>query len=148
MGPCRLDSPICSVALSGQAPQPRSGAPKARGLRANARTRATIPARRCPPFPDNVRGVEYQFIHIIEALIVGETNPVKLANLASRRVKASPEELREALRGRVTKHHRFLLRLHLNQIDTLDAAMPSLSRPPVRPFIVAPKLVATPAAIG
>ena len=52
-----------------------------------------------------------------------ETNPAKLANLASRRVKASPEELREALRGRVTKHHRFLLRLHLNQIDTLDAAM-------------------------
>jgi hypothetical protein len=36
MGPCRLDSPICSVALSGQAPQLRSGAPKARGLRANA----------------------------------------------------------------------------------------------------------------
>jgi transposase len=60
---------------------------------------------------------------IIEALIAGETNPVKLANLASRRVKASPEELCEALRGRVTKHHRFLLRLHLNQIDTLDAAM-------------------------
>jgi len=30
---------------------------------------------------------------------------------------------REALRGRVTKHHRFLLRLHLNQIDALDAAM-------------------------
>jgi transposase len=23
----------------------------------------------------------------------------------------------------VTKHHRFLLRLHLNQIDALDAAM-------------------------
>src|SRR5712675_1324603 len=59
---------------------------------------------------------------MIEALIVGETNPVKLAGLADRRVKASPEEFREALRGRVTKHHRFLLRLHLNQIDALDAA--------------------------
>ena len=34
MGSCRLDSPICSVALSGQAPQPRAGAPKARSLRA------------------------------------------------------------------------------------------------------------------
>jgi hypothetical protein len=31
-------SPICSVALSGQAPKPRSGAPEARGLTANART--------------------------------------------------------------------------------------------------------------
>ena len=60
---------------------------------------------------------------MIEALIAGETNPVKLASLASRRVKASPEELREALRGHVTKHHRFLLRLHLNQIDVLDATM-------------------------
>jgi transposase len=60
---------------------------------------------------------------MIEALIAGETNPAKLASLADRRVKASPEKLREALRGRVTKHHRFLLRLHLNQIDALDAAM-------------------------
>jgi transposase len=60
---------------------------------------------------------------MIEALIGGETNPVKLASLADRRIKASPQELREALRGRVTNHHRFLLRLHLNQIDTLDAAM-------------------------
>jgi transposase len=57
---------------------------------------------------------------MIEALIAGETNPAKLASLVSRRVKASPEELREALRGHVTKHHRFLLRLHLNQIDALD----------------------------
>ena len=60
---------------------------------------------------------------MLEALIAGETNPTKLASLADRRVKASPEEFREALRGRVTKHHRFLLRLHLNQIDALDAAM-------------------------
>jgi transposase len=59
---------------------------------------------------------------MIEALIAGETNPIKLASLADRRVKASQEELRESLRGRVTNHHRFLLRLHLNQIDALDAA--------------------------
>jgi transposase len=60
---------------------------------------------------------------MIEALIAGESNPVKLASLADRRVKASQEELRESLRGRVTKHHRFLLRLHVDQIDTLDAAI-------------------------
>src|SRR3954466_8596671 len=51
---------------------------------------------------------------MIEALIAGEHNPATLASLADRRVKASPEEFREALRGRATKHHRFLLRLHLN----------------------------------
>ena len=59
-------------------------------------------------------------------MIAGETNPAKLASLAHRRAKASPEEFREALRGRVTKHHRFLLRLHLNQIDALDAAMATI----------------------
>jgi transposase len=42
---------------------------------------------------------------MLEALIAGETSPAKLASLADRRVKASPEEFREALRGRVTKHH-------------------------------------------
>ena len=60
---------------------------------------------------------------MIEALIAGETDPVKLAGLANRRIKASPAELIEALRGRVTKHHRFLLKLHLRQIDTFDAAI-------------------------
>jgi transposase len=63
---------------------------------------------------------------IIEALIAGETNPAKLASLADRRVKASQEELREALRGRVRKQHRFLLRLHLNQIDSLATAIATI----------------------
>ena len=63
---------------------------------------------------------------MIEALIAGETNPTKLASLADRRVKASQQEFREALRGRVTKQHRFLLRLHLNQIDSLVAAIATI----------------------
>jgi transposase len=60
---------------------------------------------------------------MIEALIAGESDPGALAALAHRRIKASPEDLREALRGRVTKNHRFLLQLHLRQIDALDAAV-------------------------
>jgi transposase len=43
-------------------------------------------------------------------------------------VKASQETLREALRGRVTKNHRFLLRLHLDQIDALDVAIAKIDR--------------------
>ena len=58
---------------------------------------------------------------MIEAMIAGETNPATLAALADPRIKASPEQLREALRGRVTDHHRFMLRLHLDQIDAADA---------------------------
>jgi len=60
---------------------------------------------------------------MIEALIAGESDPTKLARLADPRVKASRETLRQALRGRVTRQHRFLLRLHLDQIDALDAAI-------------------------
>src|SRR5215475_13101805 len=48
---------------------------------------------------------------IIEAMIGGETNPTKLARFAHRSVKASPAQLAAALRGRVTKQHRFLLHL-------------------------------------
>jgi transposase len=65
---------------------------------------------------------------MIEALIAGESNPAKLARLANYRLKASQENLREALRGRVTKQHRFLLRLHLNQIDALDASIATIDQ--------------------
>ena len=57
---------------------------------------------------------------MIEAMIADETNPAKLAALADPWIKASPEQLREALRGRVTDHHRFMLRLHLDQIDAAN----------------------------
>jgi len=65
---------------------------------------------------------------MIEALIVGEKDPAKLARLADPRVKASQESLREALRGRVTKSHRFLLSLHLGQVDVIDAAIAEIDR--------------------
>ncbi len=83
---------------------------------------------------------------MIAALIAGETNPEKLASLADRRVKASPKELREALRGRVTDHHRFLLRLHLGQIDALAAAMATLDAEVaanLEPFRTAVELIVT-----
>ena len=65
---------------------------------------------------------------MIEALIAGESDPAKLARLANYRLKTSQEKLREALRGRVTKHHRFLLRLHINQIDAVDVAIATIDQ--------------------
>jgi len=65
---------------------------------------------------------------MIEALIAGQSDPEELAQLAHRRIKASPEELREALRGRLTRHHRFLLSLHLQQIDAIDAAIGAIDQ--------------------
>lgn len=63
---------------------------------------------------------------ILEALIAGETNPEKLVELCSGRMKASRKELVESLRGRVTDHHRFLLRLHLGQVDQLQQGVRDL----------------------
>jgi transposase len=61
---------------------------------------------------------------IIEAVIAGEQEPTKLARLAGgNRLKASPAELAAALRGRVTEPHRFLLKLHVGQIDALEGAV-------------------------
>jgi transposase len=65
---------------------------------------------------------------MIDALIAGESDPAALAALADRRLKAPPEALREALRGRVTKRHRFLLRLHRQQIDALDSAIAGIDQ--------------------
>jgi transposase len=60
---------------------------------------------------------------ILQALIDGEHDPDKLLTLVQRGVKAPPEKLRAALQGRITQRHRFLLRLHLRQVDALDAAI-------------------------
>jgi transposase len=60
------------------------------------------------------------------ALIAGETDPEKLVELAHPRLKAGRAALVEALRGRVTQHHRFLFRLHLDQIDSLNKAVRDL----------------------
>jgi transposase len=60
---------------------------------------------------------------MIEAMVAGESDPTRLAELADRRIKATPQQLYEALRGRITRRHRFLLALHLQQIDAIDAAV-------------------------
>jgi transposase len=65
---------------------------------------------------------------MIEAMIAGVRDPRKLAALADQRLKATPKELYDALHGRLTGHHRFLLQLHLGQWDTLDATIKDLDR--------------------
>ena len=65
---------------------------------------------------------------IIEAMIAGMRDPHKLAALAGRGVKATPKELYDALHGRLTDHHRFLLKLHLGQWDALDVSIRIVDR--------------------
>jgi transposase len=65
---------------------------------------------------------------MIEAMIAGVTDPSKLAALADRRIKASRKELSDALHGRLTEHHGFMLGLYLGQYDALDKAVVEIDR--------------------
>ena len=63
---------------------------------------------------------------ILQALIAGESDPARLADLTRGRLKATRADLVDALHGRVTDHHRFMIQLHLSQIDALEAAIATL----------------------
>jgi len=65
---------------------------------------------------------------IIEAMIAGVRSPLRLAELADRRIKASPKALYDALHGRLTDHHRFMLELYLGQHDALAAAVAKIDQ--------------------
>jgi transposase len=68
----------------------------------------------------NVLGVSGR--DMLEAIIRGEFDPVKLADLARRRLRGKIPQLRMALQGSVTEHHRFLLRSlmdHLNHLERM-----------------------------
>jgi transposase len=57
---------------------------------------------------------------MIRAIIDGQDDPDQLADLAKRRLRGKIPELKLALHGRVTEHHRFLLRALLDQIEALE----------------------------
>ena len=64
---------------------------------------------------------------MVEALIVGERDPHRLADLARGRMKAKRSELITALDGRFDDHHAELARLLLGRIDALSAQIGALS---------------------
>jgi transposase len=65
---------------------------------------------------------------MLEALLAGQSDPSRLADLARGRMKAKRAQLEEALVGTVKLHHRFLLTEELVLIDTLDEAIERVSR--------------------
>lgn len=60
---------------------------------------------------------------ILGAIIAGEHDPEKLADLAFGTAKRRRAELVESLHGRIRPHHQELLRIHLAVIDSLQQAM-------------------------
>jgi transposase len=74
---------------------------------------------------------------ILEAIIRGETDPVKLADLAKGTLRRKIPQLRLALEGKITAHHRFMLRQWLDALDFTDKKIAALDEQIVektRPF--------------
>jgi transposase len=64
---------------------------------------------------------------MLEALIAGERDPRRLAELARGRMKSKRPALVEALTGRFDEHHAELARMLLDQIDSLSAQIEQLT---------------------
>jgi transposase len=58
---------------------------------------------------------------MLEALIAGQRDPAVLADLAKQRLRKKIPALTEALQGRFTDHHAFMVRLYLDRIDAHQA---------------------------
>src|ERR1043166_5681927 len=69
----------------------------------------------------DIRGVSARAM--LEALLAGETNPTVLADFAQGRMRAKREVIAQAVVGRFTPHHAFLLTEHLSQLDYLEEAI-------------------------
>jgi transposase len=75
---------------------------------------------------------------MIQRLIEGETDPHKLADLAQRQLRGKIPELEKALEGRMTDHHRFLLKLlwrELAQQEELITELEIKIEEQTRPFM-------------
>jgi transposase len=57
---------------------------------------------------------------MINGLITGQDKPEDLAELARRRLRGKIPQLREALRGHVTAHHRFMLKMLMQHLGVLE----------------------------
>lgn len=64
---------------------------------------------------------------MLRALIRGEHDPDKLADLAEGRLRAKIPELRLALEGHFTEHHRFLVEHLLGHLDELERHVEEMS---------------------
>jgi len=56
---------------------------------------------------------------MLEAMVAGESDPAVLAGMARGRLRAKRRQLEQALTGRMSAHHRFLLDSHLRHLDFL-----------------------------
>jgi transposase len=63
---------------------------------------------------------------ILDAIVSGTQDPAELVKFRNVRCKASKQAFVDALTGFVSSHHRFLLRMHLDQVDSIQAVIKKL----------------------
>jgi len=63
---------------------------------------------------------------MLAAMVAGETDAVKLAQLGSPRLACGRGALIEALSGRLSEHHRYLLGWHLQLLEEIEAKIAEL----------------------
>jgi transposase len=64
---------------------------------------------------------------MLRAIIKGERDPIRLADLARQRPREKIPELQEALLGEIEDHHRFLLGMLMDQVEFLEAQIEKLT---------------------
>lgn len=64
---------------------------------------------------------------MLDALIAGERDPARLAELARGTMRRRIPELTEALTGRFADHHAFICRMHLERIDSINGWIEKLT---------------------
>jgi transposase len=57
---------------------------------------------------------------MVEAIIAGESDPTRLADLAKAQLRSKIQRLRQALEGRIREHHRFSLRQLMDHLEFLE----------------------------
>jgi transposase len=65
---------------------------------------------------------------MLRALVDGETDPLRLAQLAKSRLRSKIPALVEALEGNFETHHRFLLKLQLDCLDDIERRLATLDQ--------------------
>lgn len=88
---------------------------------------------------------------MLHAMARGERDPHVLADLAVRQLRGKIPALTEALTGRFTEHHAFLVETHLRLIDEHTAALDSITariEEAMTPFLAARELLTSIPGIG
>jgi transposase len=89
--------------------------------------------------------------NMLQALVAGEEDPETLAAMAQGRLRSKRAELRLALDGRITSHHRFMLETLWSHLEFLESQIGRLDRrieELMRPFQEAVRLLPTIPGVG